>query len=75
MNMTQEVLMSKRNDYLKSTVIQYATSVLQLVDTIKSNNINQIISLIKANVRVLENDVKQSFSRHETQDFDHRDYN
>ena len=67
--------MSKRNDYLKSTVIQYATSVLQLVDTIKSNNINQIISLIKANVRVLENDVKSSFSKHDTQDLGYRDYN
>ena len=67
--------MSKRNDYLKAAVIQYATSVLQLVDTIKSNNINQVVSLIKANIRVLENDVKTSFSKHETQEFNQRDYN
>ena len=75
MNTIQEVIVSKRNEYLKASIIQYATSVLQLVDSVKSNNINQIVSLIKANIRVLENDVKHSFSRHETQDFDHRDYN
>ena len=75
MNTIQEVPMSKRNDYLKTAVIQYATSVLQLVDTIKPNNINQILSLIKANTRVLENDVKNSFSKHETQDLGYRDYN
>mgnify|MGYP003152268435 CR=1 FL=1 len=67
--------MSKRNDYLKAAVIQYATSVLQLVDGIKSNNISQVVSLIKANIRVLENDVKNSFSKHETQDIGYRDYN
>jgi len=67
--------MSKRNDYLKTAVIQYATSVLQLVDGIKSNNINQIVSLIKANIRVLENDIKNSFSKHDTQDMGYRDYN
>jgi len=67
--------MRKRNDYLKTAVIQYATSVLQLVDTIKPSNINQILSLIKANTRVLENDVKNSFSKHETQDLGYRDYN
>ena len=75
MNTIQEVSISKRNDYLKTAVIQYATSVLQLVDTIKSNNINQVVSLIKANIRVLENDVKASFSKHETQEFSQRDYN
>jgi len=75
MNTIQEVLMRKRNDYLKTAVIQYATSVLQLVDTIKPSNINQILSLIKANTRVLENDVKNSFSKHETQDLGYRDYN
>ena len=67
--------MSKRNDYLKAAVIQYATNTLQLVDSIKSNNINQVISLIKANIRVLENDVKHSFSKHESQDFDYKEYN
>ena len=67
--------MSKRNDYLKTAVIQYATSVLQLVDGIKSNNINQVVSLIKANIQVLENDVKNSFRKHDTQDIGYREYN
>ena len=67
--------MSKRNDYLKAAVVQYAASILELVDGIKSNNINQVISLIKANIRVLENDVKHSFSKHESQDFDYKEYN
>jgi len=67
--------MSKRSDQLKTAVIQYATSVLQLVDGIKSNNINQVVSLVKANIRVLENDVKNSFSKHDTQDMGYRDYN
>ena len=75
MNTIQGVKVSKRSDYLKTAVIQYATSVLQLVDGIKSNNINQIVSLIKANVKVLENDVKNSFSKHDSQDFNYRDYN
>ena len=67
--------MSKRNEYLKASIVQYATSVLQLVDSVKSNNINQIVSLIKANIRVLENDIKHSFSKHETQDFEYKEYN
>ena len=67
--------MSKRTDYLKTSVIQYATSVLQLVDSIKSNNINEVVSLMKANIKVLEHDVKQSFKKHETQDFKYRDFN
>ena len=46
-----------------------------MANSVDAKNINQIISLIKANIRVLENDVKHSFSRHETQDFDYRDYN
>ena len=67
--------MSKRRDHLKVAVVQYAASILELVDGIKSNNINQVLSLIKANIRVLENDVKTSFNRHETQDMGYRDYN
>ena len=50
-----------------------------MANSIDSKNINQVISLIKANVRVLENDVKNSFTKHGSQDFlddmDHRDYN
>ena len=67
--------MSKRNDNLKVLLLQYVQSILEMADSVDTKNINQVISLVKANIRVLENDVKQSFSRHETQDFDHRDYN
>ena len=67
--------MSKRNDNLKVLLLQYVQSILEMANSVDAKNINQIVSLIKANIRVLENDVKHSFSRHETQDFDHRDYN
>ena len=67
--------MSKRNDNLRVLLLQYVQSVLEMANSVDAKNINQIISLIKANIRVLENDVKHSFSRHETQDFDYRDYN
>ena len=67
--------MSKRNDNLKVLLLQYVQSILEMADSVDTKNINQVISLVKANIRVLENDVKHSFSRHETQDFDHRDYN
>ena len=46
-----------------------------MADSIDAKNINQVISLIKANVRVLENDVKNSFTRHESQDFNYKDIN
>ena len=67
--------MSKRNDNLRVLLLQYVQSILEMANSVDTKNINQIISLIKANVRVLENDVKHSFNRHETQDFDHREYN
>ena len=67
--------MNKRNDNLRVLLLEYVQSVLEMANSVDTKNINQIISLIKANIRVLENDVKQSFSKHETQDFDHRDYN
>ena len=67
--------MSKRNNNLRVLLLQYVQSILEMANSVDTKNINQIVSLIKANIRVLENDVKQSFSRHETQDFDHRDYN
>ena len=67
--------MSKRNEHLKVLIVQYAQSILQLVDSVKANNINQVVSLIKANIKVLENDVKHSFNKHETQDFNYREYN
>ena len=46
-----------------------------MANSIDAKNINQVISLIKANVRVLENDVKNSFARHESHDFNYRDIN
>ena len=67
--------MSKRNDNLRVLLLQYVQSVLEMANSVDTKNINQVVSLIKANIRVLENDVKHSFNRHETQDFDHRDYN
>ena len=67
--------MSKRNDNLRVLLLQYVQSVLEMANSVDTKNINQIVSLIKANVRVLENDVKQSFNKHETQDFNYRDYN
>ena len=67
--------MNKRNNNLKVLLLQYVQSVLEMANNVDTKNINQIISLVKANIRVLENDVKHSFSKHETQDFDHRDYN
>ena len=67
--------MSKRNDHLKVLVLQYTQSILEMADSINAKNINQIVSLIKANIRVLENDVKNSFNRNDTQDMGYRDYN
>ena len=34
-----------------------------MIDNITSDNINQTISLIKANTRVLENDVRERFTK------------
>ena len=67
--------MSKRNNHLKVLVLQYAQSILEMADSIDAKNINQVVSLIKANIRVLENDVKNSFNRNDTQDMGYRDYN
>ena len=67
--------MSKRNDHLKVLVMQYAQSILELTNSIDSKNINQVLSLIKANIRVLENDIKTSFTKHESQEFTAREYN
>ena len=67
--------MSKRNDHLKVLVLQYAQSILEMADSINAKNINQVVSLIKANIKVLESDVKNSFTRHDTQDMGYRDYN
>ena len=67
--------MNKRNNHLKVLVLEYVQSVLEMASNIDAKNINQVISLIKANIRVLENDVKNSFSKHDTQDFDYKEMN
>ena len=67
--------MTKRNRHLKVLVLEYVQSILEMANSIDAKNINQVISLIKANVRVLENDVKNSFTKHDSQDFNYRDYN
>ena len=67
--------MNKRNNHLKVLVLEYVQSVLEMASNIDAKNINQVISLIKANIRVLENDVKNSFSKHSSQDFDYREIN
>ena len=67
--------MNKRNNKLRVLLLQYVQSILEMANNVDAKNINQIVSLIKANIRVLENDVKQSFNKHETQDFNYRDYN
>ena len=67
--------MSKRNQHLRVLVLQYAQSILEMANNIDSKNINQVISLIKANIRVLENDVKSSFTKHDSQNFNYREIN
>ena len=67
--------MSKRNQHLRVLILQYAQSILEMANSVDTKNINQVISLIKANIRVLESDVKQSFTKHETQDFDYKEMN
>ena len=68
--------MSKKyEDYLKRIVIDYAYSILQLVDGIKGNNIHQVISLIKANIKVLENDARKSPGNTNQRDYTQREYN
>jgi len=65
----------KHEDYLKKLLVEYAHSILQLVDGIKSSNVNQVLSLIRANNKVLENDIKKSFNTDITQDYARREYN
>ena len=46
-----------------------------MANSIDAKNINQVISLIKANIRVLENDVRNSFTKREDDDFAYREFN
>lgn len=56
-------------------ILQYVQSVLEMATTVDPKNINQVISLMKANIRVLENDVKSSFNKREYEDFDYKELN
>jgi len=67
--------MRKRKQHLKVLVLEFAQSVLEMANSADPKNINQVVSLIKANVKVLENDVKTSFTKHETEDFDYKEFN
>ena len=67
--------MSKRKQHLKVLILQYAQSILEMANNIDTKNVNQVISLIKANIRVLENDVKESFTKQDHEDFNYREIN
>ena len=67
--------LSKRKQHLKVLLLQYAQSILELANSADSKNINQIVSLIKANIKVLENDVQQSFRKQEYDDFNYKEFN
>ena len=67
--------MSKRKQHLKVLILQYVQSILEMANNVDPKNINQVVSLIKANTRVLESDVQASFSRQEHDDFNYREIN
>ena len=67
--------MNKRKQHLKVLVLQYVQSILEMANSVDTKNINQVISLMKANIRVLENDVKTSFTRKDHEDFNYREMN
>ena len=67
--------MNKRKQHLKVLVLQYVQSVLEMANSVDTKNINQVISLMKANIRVLENDVKERFTKQDHEDFNYREMN
>ena len=67
--------MNKRKQHLKVLILQYVQSVLEMANSVDTKNINQVISLMKANIRVLENYVKESFTRQDHEDFNYREMN
>ena len=64
-----------RNQHLRLLLLEYTQGIIDMASNVTSNNINQIISLIKANVKVLENDVQQSFTKRDDEDFHYREMN
>ena len=67
--------MNKRKKHLQVLILQYAQSILEMATNVDPKIVNQVISLIKANTRVLENDVKASFSRQDHEDFNYKEMN
>ena len=67
--------MNKRKQQLKVLILQYVQSVLEMANSVDTKNINQVISLMKANIRVLENDVKESFTKQDHEDFNYKEMN
>jgi len=67
--------MTVREEQLKIVVVQYAQSILEMVNHISPKNINQTVSLIKANLKVLEDDVRNTFVKSPDEDFNYREYN
>ena len=67
--------MNKRKQHLKVLILQYVQSILEMASNVDPKNVNQVISLIKANIRVLEHDVKASFSSQDHEDFNYREIN
>jgi len=65
----------KRNQHLRVLLLQYAQSILEMANSVDTKNINQVLSLVKANIRVLENDVKESFNKRSYEDIEERVYN
>jgi len=66
---------NKRKKHLQVLILQYAQSILEMAASVDPKNVNQVISLIKANIRVLENDVKESFSKQDHEDFNYKEIN
>jgi len=67
--------MKKRDTHLRVLILQFAQSILEMANSVKPNNVNQVMSLIKANIKVLENDIKTSFTKHDTDDFNYKELN
>ena len=67
--------MSNKEEQLKVAFVQYAKSILEMVNSLKIKNVNQAFSLTKANLTVLEDDIKKTFSSYEKTSFNHTEYN
>ena len=67
--------MNKRKQHLKVLILEYVQSILEMANNVDTKNINQVISLIKANIRVLEDDVKTSFTKQDHEDFNYKEMN